>query len=182
MKKIAFLILIITSFISCSNDDDTTAADNNPCGFEDLGITEAAKYPLTPESTTDVWNWKITNDTLKVQTRYYGASPDGVVYETYFFKIEEACIKPLFCKYFVFTDYLEPEIYKADVAITIESFELNTKLTFQVNGFSNITQDGVTISYPVPFFTSPNGNTDVWVMLDSHYENPTFGGYNWVAE
>ena len=172
MKKIAFLIIIITSFVSCSSDDDTTAADNNPCGFEDLGITEAAKYPLTPESTTDVWNWKITNDTLKIQTSHY-INYYEVWVQTYYFKITDNCIKPLFAKQYYGDDTMYEEYRKADFEATIEEFNITENLKFRVTNFSNVyinDQPYVNPTSPdfIPyFFTSPNGNVDIWVMFDN---------------
>ncbi len=173
-NKIIYIVnlIVIALYFSCNESDENI----NSCGFQNLNITENAKYPLAPIiSTTAVWNWKQSNDTLKIQTPdrfdYY-----SIYYQTYYFKIKGNCISPLFCKRYEIYDTLEQNIIFADVDITIQEYQPNSKLLFRINGFSNFVFNGQAVSY-YPFFKSPNGNQDVWVMLDAHYTDPVYSGY-----
>lgn len=173
MKNYTILLLILFSLVSCSNDDENKDIKDNPCGFESLGIEVNAKYPLTPDSPTSVWNWKIINDTIKVQTDYY-TNGFEVLVQTYYFKIEESCVTPLFVKQYYGDDTTYEEYRKADFDATIEDFDINENLKFRVNGFSNIYINDVLYvnpsnpNYNPCFFTSPNGNTDIWVMFNNN--------------
>lgn len=177
--KYLYYSMVLLVFASCSNDNSS-----NICNFQNLNITESAKNPLTPESTTAVWNWKISNDTLKVQTLNYLYDVNSPRCQTYFFKIKpKNCIEPLYCKHFIFTDVINGQIhiFKADIDVTIESYVPNEELKFRVNSFSNITNNGQPTTQNV-FFKSPNDNQDIWVMLNNNYVDTVYGGYNSEAE
>ncbi len=181
MKK-TYIILIGILIISCSKNDKDIEPTNN-CNFQNLNINVSAQKPLTPESTTAVWNWNISNDTIKVQTLDYLYDVNSPRYQTYFFKIKpNNCIEPLYCKHFIFSDVIgEVNIFKADINITVENYIPNEELKFRINSFSNITNNGQPTSQNV-FFKSPNNNQDIWVLLNNNYVDTVYGGYNSAAE
>ncbi len=177
------LILLTLSLFSCSEDAENANNQTNLCEYTRIEMDASAKYPLTPESATAVWNWKLSNDTLKVQTlNYLSGSEYNLTYQTYYFKIENTCIEPMYCKQFM-SDDASPEqtIYQADFQTTIDSYVENEYFKFRVDGFSNVTFNGSPVNYNY-FFKSPNGNDKIWVDLTSHETDPVYGGYNWIAE
>lgn len=179
------LVLIALSLFSCSDDTENVNNPTNLCNFTPLEMDVSSKYPLTPESLTAVWNWKLSNDTLKVQILNYLTDPDNstLTYQTYFFKIDNTCIEPIYCMQFIFNDVIstEPTVYQADFQTTIDSYIENEYFKFRVDGFSNITFNGSSVNYN-QFFKSPNGNDKIWVDLTTHETDPVYGGYNWIAE
>ncbi|WP_338375751.1 hypothetical protein [uncultured Flavobacterium sp.] len=170
MKKNILLIIVIAFLCSCSNNNEEV--DKNPCNFQNLGINESAKYPLTPESSTAVWNWKIANDTLKVQTSYYFNGFD-TFFQTYYFKINDKCVTPLFVKQYYSDDTMYQEYRKANFDVIIEEYAFGGDFKFRVNSFSNIFINDQPYTNPSNpnynpyFFKSPNGNEDIWVMLNN---------------
>ncbi len=167
------LILLTLSLFSCSEDAENANNQTNLCEYTRIEMDASAKYPLTPESATAVWNWKLSNDTLKVQTlNYLSGSEYNLTYQTYYFKIENTCIEPIYCKQFM-SDDASPEqtIYQADFQTTIDSYVENEYFKFRVDGFSNVTFNGSPVNYNY-FFKSPNGNDKIWVDLTSHETDP----------
>jgi hypothetical protein len=184
MKNYIGISLLTLSIFSCSDDTENVNNQTNLCEYTRIEMDASSKFPLTPESATAVWNWKLSNDTLKVQTLNYLTDPDNstVTYQTYFFKIENTCIEPIYCKQFILDDVnTEPTIYQADFQTTIDSYIENEHFKFRVDGFSNVTFNGSSVNYN-QFFKSPNGNDKIWVDLTSHETDPVYGGYNWIAE
>lgn len=172
--KVTFTTILSVLCFSCSDDDN----GNNPelCHFENLAIEENAKFPLSHESNTAVWNWNISNDTLRVQTPYL-VDGHNIIVQTYSFKITDRCIEPIQCKYVHATDSFDLDIITADFEITVEAFVLANEFKFRVNGFSNILWNG----QPDDFFqmsVSPNTLSDIWAMLDSHHTDDVYGGYD----
>jgi hypothetical protein len=180
-----YILMFLTLYLfSCSEEADNVNNQTNLCEYTRIEMDASSKFPLTPESATAVWNWKLLNDTLKVQTLNYLTDPGNytLTYQTYYFKIENTCIEPIYCKQFM-SDDASPEqtIYQADFQTTIDSYVENEYFKFRVDGFSNITFNGSPVNYNY-FFKSPNGNDKIWVDLTSHETDPVYGGYNWIAE